>query len=88
MARKRSESSRAHSDSVNALRRHQSQAAKSLDAISVQLVDGEAKEPMELMEAKDQEAWLVASLKELRAKDPVNGQLLFEHFLEGRSIRA
>jgi RNA polymerase sigma factor (sigma-70 family) len=74
------------SKSKNALR-YLKRPPASLDATSAEPVDCEAKEPVDLMQAKEREAWLAASLEELRAKDPVNGRLLSEHFLEGRSIR-
>ncbi len=50
-------------------------------------MDHKAKEPPQVMTAKEREESLIAQLEELRKEDTLNCRLVCEHFLERRSIQ-
>lgn len=76
------------SKSRNALRSlSRRRRIESLDALPVEPADCKMKEPAELMAGQERYESLGRQLDELRQKNPLNCRLLYEHFLEGRSLQ-
>lgn len=74
------------SKSTNLLRRLRRVRAEALSDLPAELVDDEAKDPSEVMEAAERAESVASALEELRKKDPLNYRLVCGRFLEGRSI--
>jgi RNA polymerase sigma factor (sigma-70 family) len=73
-------------DTIRRLSRLRRLRIKSLDNLPAESVDKKAKEPAELMEAKERDETLATQLEELWSRNRLNYHFVCQHVLEDRSL--